>query len=101
MDLPRALYVPTDDGFEATALTVGPTGRLQLPHPRVHRRAGEPGDRLRTQVGTDVQPDVLPVGGERRGPEPLPSDPLSQVIVEPLLRRLDPRSGLRFADLQP
>ena len=24
MDLPRALYVPTDDGFEATALTIGP-----------------------------------------------------------------------------
>jgi hypothetical protein len=24
MDVPRALYVPTDDGFEATALTIGP-----------------------------------------------------------------------------
>jgi hypothetical protein len=24
MDLPRALYVPTEDGFEATALTIGP-----------------------------------------------------------------------------
>jgi hypothetical protein len=24
MDLPTALYVPTDDGFEATALTIGP-----------------------------------------------------------------------------
>ena len=24
MDLPSALYVPTDDGFEATALTIGP-----------------------------------------------------------------------------
>jgi hypothetical protein len=24
MDLPRALYVPTDDGFAATALTIGP-----------------------------------------------------------------------------
>ena len=24
MDLPRALYVPTVDGFEATALTIGP-----------------------------------------------------------------------------
>jgi hypothetical protein len=24
MDLPRALYVPADDGFEATALTIGP-----------------------------------------------------------------------------
>src|SRR5688572_33196987 len=24
MDLPRALYVPTDDGFEATALAIGP-----------------------------------------------------------------------------
>jgi hypothetical protein len=24
MDLPRALYVPTDDGFEATPLTIGP-----------------------------------------------------------------------------
>ena len=24
MDAPRALYAPTDDGFEATALTIGP-----------------------------------------------------------------------------
>src|SRR5687768_11373646 len=24
MELPRALYVPTEDGFEATALTIGP-----------------------------------------------------------------------------
>ena len=24
MDVPRALYVPVNDGFEATALTIGP-----------------------------------------------------------------------------
>ena len=24
LELPTALYVPTDDGFEATALTIGP-----------------------------------------------------------------------------
>ena len=52
--------------------------RLQSAHPGVHSRTGEAGHRGGTEIGVDVQPDVLPVRGGRRAAEPPPLYPLGE-----------------------
>src|SRR4051794_34819381 len=52
-----------------------------------------------TEVRIEVQPNVLPVGGQRGRAEPLSLDPLGEVCIETLLRRLDPRPHLHLTDL--
>ena len=54
MDLPAALYVPTDDGFEATALTIGPWDAGA-------QHAGPPAALLAREVER--------AGGDRRRPD--------------------------------
>jgi hypothetical protein len=57
-------------------------------NPGVHGRAGEPGDRLRTEVGIDGQLDVLPVGGQRGGAVPLSLHPLGEEHTIRLFKRI-------------
>ena len=46
-----------------------------------------------------MQPDVLPVAGQRGGTQPLDLHPLREVGVEALLGRLEPLLRLDRADL--
>lgn len=71
MDVPGALYVPTDDGFEATALTIGPWDpALQHAGPpaallaREAERAGSISDAQAVRLGYDILGPV-PVGPVR------------------------------------
>ena len=48
MDLPAALYVPTDDGFLATALTIGPWDPG-------HQHAGPPAARRECAAASALQ----------------------------------------------
>jgi hypothetical protein len=55
---------------------------------------------LCTEVRIDVQPNDLLVGGQRGWAEPLSLDPLGEVRIESLLRRLDPLPYFGLADLR-
>lgn len=101
MDLPTALYVPTDDGFEATALTIGPwdpafqhAGPPAALLARAVERAGGIGGGQTVRLAYDILGPV-PVGPVRISTSPVRPGRRIE-LLEAVLSSADDRPLMRL-----